>query len=115
MLAQLPFAVGLVGVAHLLRGRAPVLSVLGASLAVLGAFGHAVHGGVSLTMLAMAQDTANLPVHAEILAAGESGVALPFMAMGPLGTVLGIILLAVGLWRAHVGPRWVPAGPVASC
>ncbi len=108
VLAQLPFAVGLVGVTHLLRDRAPVLSVLGATFAVLGGFGHAVYGGVNLTMLAMARDTANLDVHAEILAAGESGVGIPFMAMGLLGTVLGIILLAVGLWRAQVGPRWVP-------
>lgn len=109
-LAQLPFAVGLVGVAHLLRDRAPRLSVFGGALAVLGGFGHAVYGGVSVTMVDMAADPTNYDVHAAVLAQGEGGTMIPFMAMGLLGTVLGMILIAVALWRAQVGPRWV--GPV---
>lgn len=108
VLAQLPFAVGLVGVAHLLRDRTPVLANLGATLAVVGGFGHAVYGGVALMMLTMAADTPNHAVHADVLAANENGAALPVMAMGLLGTVLGIVLIAFGLWRAQVGPRWVP-------
>ncbi len=112
-LSQLPFAVGAVGVVHLLRGRAPVLASLAGVLLVLGAFGHAVYGGVSLTMLAMAHDPANHVVHADILTAGErSLVLLPFLAMGLLGTVLGLALLSVALWRGRLGPRWLPVAVV---
>lgn len=30
--------------------------------------------------------------------------------LGLLGTVLGLVLLGVGLLRAQIGPRWVPYG-----
>lgn len=110
VLAQLPFLVSVLGIGHLLRERAPVLSNLGTSMAVIGAFGHSVGGGISLVHLSMAADVPNRAVHAEVMESVESGPAVAFMMMGFLGTVLGILLLAIGLWRARVGPRWV--GPV---
>ncbi|WP_256841499.1 hypothetical protein [Ornithinimicrobium cryptoxanthini] len=105
--SQLFLAVGLVGVAHLVRSRVPLLATLGGSLAVLGTFGHAVYGGVNVLMLAMAQDLAALDAHAAVLARGEGGIGIPFMAAGLLGTVLGFILLGVAVWRGGLGPRWV--------
>jgi hypothetical protein len=113
-LAQLPFAVGAAAVVHLLRGRVPVLATVAGVLCLLGAFGHAVHGGVSLTMLTMAADAEHHAVHAEILAAGErSPVLVPFLAMGLLGTVFGVVVLAAALWRGRLGPRWLPAALLA--
>lgn len=109
-LAQLPLLAAVLGIGHLLRPAAPTLSNLGTTLAVIGTFGHAVHGGVSMVQLSMAADESNRAVHADILTAVESGPAVAFMAMGLLGTVLGLLLLAIGLWRARVQPRWV--GPV---
>ena len=106
-LAQLPFLVGVLGIAHMLRERAPILSNLGASLAVIGGFGHSVVGGVSLVHLSMAADAQNRAAHAAVVEAVESGPAVPFLVMGLLGTVLGILLLAIGLWRARIAPRWV--------
>jgi hypothetical protein len=106
-LAQLPFVAAVLGIGHLLRDRAPVLSNLGTSLALVGAFGHSVYGGVSLVMLEMASDTANVEVHAAILEEVEGGPAVAFMAMGLLGTVLGLLLLSIGIWRAGLGPRWL--------
>jgi hypothetical protein len=105
--AQLPFAVGLVGVAHLLRGRTPVLAAVGATLAVLGGFGHAAYGGVNLVMLQMAKDPANAAVHADVLNGVGSGPAVLFMAAGLLGTVLGLVLLGIAVWRAGEGPQWL--------
>lgn len=105
-LAQLPFLVGVLGIGHLLRGRAPILSNLGTSFAAIGAFGHSVVGGLAIAYLAMAADHQNRTAHALVLQDIESGPAVPFMAMGLLGTVLGILLLAIGLWRAKVPPRW---------
>ncbi|KAE8764250.1 hypothetical protein [Georgenia thermotolerans] len=107
-LSQLPFIIGLVGVAHLARRGAPVLAGLGGALAVLGGFGHAVYGGVSTVILVMAADPANYEAHAAVLAAGEGGVQVPFLLLGLAGTVLGTILIAVGLLRAKVGPAWLP-------
>jgi hypothetical protein len=107
-LAQLPFIIGVLAIGHLLRDRAPVLSNVGTSLAVLGGFGHSVFGGISMAMLAMAADAPNRAVHADLLEQIESGPAAVFMAVGLLGTVFGILLLGIGLFRARVVPRWVP-------
>jgi hypothetical protein len=107
-LAQLPFLAAVLGIGHLLRGRSPKLSNIGTSLAVLGAFGHAIFGGVALVSVAMADDAANREVYGAFLDDFESSPAMVFAAFGLVGTVLGLILLSVGLWRAGVGPRWVP-------
>lgn len=98
----------MLGVAQLLRSSAPILSILAGGLGLLGGFGHAVFGGISILTLAMAADTANHELHSALLLQVEEGPAVIFMAMGLLGTVLGILFLAIGLWRAHVGPRWLP-------
>lgn len=111
--SQLPFVVGLAGVAHLLRDRAPRLATTGGLLAVVGGFGHAVYGGVSMIMLQMADDLDNVTVHAGVLAGAESGPGVAFMAMGLLGTVLGLVLIGVGLWRAQLGPRWLGPALIA--
>ncbi|MGC5583597.1 hypothetical protein [Ornithinimicrobium sp. W1665] len=110
--AQLLVGTGLVGVAHLLRSRAPVLGVVAGLLLGLQAFGHAVHGGVNLVMLSMSRDLEAVDVHAAVLADVESGVGIPFMALGLLGTVLGMLVLAVALWRGRLGPRWL--GPAVA-
>jgi hypothetical protein len=109
VLAQLPFIAAVLGIGRLLRDRAPILAVAGPGLAVIGAFGHSVAGGVALVSLAMAPDVVHRSAHAAVLEAVESGPAVAFMAMGLLGTVLGLLLLASGLWRARARPRW--AGP----
>ncbi|MGD8200807.1 hypothetical protein ACQE98_09100 [Ornithinimicrobium sp. W1679] len=110
--AQLLVGTGLLGVAHLLRSRAPVLAVVAGLLLGLQAFGHAVYGGVNLVMLSMARDTEAVEVHAAVLADVEGGVGIPFMALGLLGTVLGMLVLAVALWRGRLGPRWL--GPTVA-
>lgn len=107
VLSQPLLALGIVGVAHLARRSAPVLAMTAAVLFGLGALGHAVHGGVTLAMVAMADDLGAVEAHAAVLDRLETGLMLPFMAAGLLGTVLGILMLALALWRAGLGPRWV--------
>jgi hypothetical protein len=109
-LAQLPFIAAVLAVAHLLRGRTPLLSNLGATLGVIGAFGHAVYAGVQLVALAMVAQGGDRIAYGAVLDRMQSGPAMTFAAMGLLGTVLGLLLLAIGLWRGSVGPRWMPAG-----
>jgi hypothetical protein len=113
VLAQLPFAIGFVGVAYLTGARRPVLSFAAATLAVLGAFGHAVYGGVSLLMVDMAADSAQHTTYGALLAGAENGTLTPFLAMGLVGTVLGVVLTGVAVWRAGFGPRWLGAVLVA--
>ena len=107
-LAQLPLIAGLLGVAHLLRGRTPVLSSLAVVLGVLGAFGHAVFGGVSLVYVTMAADAANRGTYAGLMKGVEGSPVMLFAAMGLLGTVLGLLLLGAALWRSRLVARWIP-------
>jgi hypothetical protein len=108
-LAQLPFIIAVVAIAAMVAPRAPRLAWIGGVLAVLGGFGHAVFGGVALTQLALATDTTYRAAMAEVVDRVESGPAVSFMAMGLLGTVLGLLFLSIGLFRTRVVPRWVPA------
>lgn len=107
--SQLPMLVGLLGVAHLVRRGAPALANVGLIVVGLGCFGHAVYGGISMMTVVMAQDPAHRTEYAALLADVESSPVMVFTAMGLLGTVLGLLLLAVGLWRTRVVPRWIPA------
>jgi len=105
---QLPWLIGLLGVAHLLRGRSPLLSNLGAAFTAVGAFGYAVYGGAQLVIPAMVADPANIPLYAQLRADAEP-LTGQFGAAGMIGTSVGIAVLSVGLWRARTAPRWVPA------
>ena len=108
-LTQLPFLVAVVAMAAMVAPRAPRLAWTGGVLAALGGFGHAVFGGIALTQLSLAADPTNRDAMAAVADRVESGPAVAFMAMGLLGTVLGLLLLSIGLFRTRVVPRWVPA------
>lgn len=105
--AQLPFIVAMLGAAQLLRTRSPIMSILTGSFGLIGGFGHAIFGGISITTLVMAADAANHDLYAAVLARVENGPAVIFMIMGLLGTVLGVLFLAIGIWRARLGQRWL--------
>lgn len=108
VLAQLPFLLAALGIAHFIADRAPILATIGASLAVLGGFGHAVFGGVQLMQLGMAADTGNLEVYASLLSGALPWPLMVMMLAGTAGTVLGLLVFGIGLMRAKAGPRWVP-------
>lgn len=106
---QLPWIVGVVGIAWLAHRGSPRLASTGGTLAVLGGFGHAAFGGAMLVTVLMARDAADRAVMAELLEIMDSSpLLLPFMAAGLLGTVLGTLVLGVALWRSRVVARWVP-------
>jgi hypothetical protein len=106
--AQLPFLVAVVATAFLAAAGARRTAIIGAVFAVLGGFGHAVFGGIGLSQLALAADAANREAMGEVITRIESGPAIVFMAMGLLGTVLGLVLLGVALFRSRAVPRWIP-------
>lgn len=111
LVGQLPMLVAVLAIGHLLRVRSRRLAGWGTGLGVLGAFGHTVFGGMSLVWLAMAADGPDhRAVYAGVLDDVMNSPAMLFSVAGLAGTVLGILLLSIGLFRAQVGPRWV--GPV---
>ncbi len=108
VLAQLPFMVGMAGLARWLQPSR--LATVGGFFAVLGGFGHAVYGGVMLTHTVMAADPAHVSVYAGLLEDLEAAPGLvPFMAFGLIGTVVGVLLLSIAWWRSRTEPRWVAA------
>ncbi len=108
VLAQLPFLLAALGIAHFIADRAPILATIGAIFAVLGGFGHAVFGGVQLVQLGMAADSGNVGVYAGLLAGTLPWPLMLMMLAGTAGTVLGLLVFGIGLMRAKAGPRWVP-------
>lgn len=107
--SQLFMLGAVLGIAHLIRRGTPVLSNLGGAVAVIGTLGHALFGGTNLITLQMAEDEANRELYAGLLEDFESSPMMAFAAAGLIGTVLGLLLLSIGLFRARVVPRWVPA------
>jgi hypothetical protein len=93
-------------IGHLLRGRFPLLSGVGAGLAALGGFAEAVATTFTLAFLPMAQDPAHRAAYLGVITRADR-VQNVFGLVGLLGTVIGTLVLSIGLFRASVGPRWV--------
>jgi hypothetical protein len=105
----LPFAVAALGIGHLLRGRFPTLSSIGAGLAVVGAFCDSIASAFTIVYTQMAQDLANKTAYAAVIKKASRVEGL-FSILGILGTVIGLLLLSIGLFRSRIGHRWV--GPL---
>ena len=108
VLAQLPFLVAAVAVALLAHPHAPRAAWTGGVLGVVGGFGHSVFGGLALGYLALAADATHRPAMGAAITRAEAGPATLFMAMGLVGTVLGLVVLGIALFRSRAVPRWVP-------
>ena len=108
-LSQVFMLAAVLAIAHLIRRQSPVMSNLGASLSVVGVLGHAVIAGSMLMTVTMAADSDNRELYASVLEDFESSPFMAFAATGLIGTVLGLLLLSIGLWRARATARWVPA------
>lgn len=107
LVSQLPLLIGILAIGRLLLPRAPRLSAWGTALGVLGCFGHTVFGGTSLIYLMMARDGTHRTVQTDLFDHIQSSPVMLFSVIGLAGTVLGLLLLAIGLFRARTGPVWV--------
>ena len=103
--SQLLFIPVVLGIVHLVKERGVGLAHVGALLAGLGLFGHAVYSGAQFVAIEIAQ--------ADSLEAFErfqkSPLLNPFTGFGFIGFLLGFILLSLALWRGGVVPGWFPA------
>jgi hypothetical protein len=97
----------ILAVLHLLRDRSAILGHLGAGLGLLGVLGHTAFIGYSAVQAPLVQ---SLTDTAQLQTVGQRAMASPFFAITLLtfllGTYLGFILLAVGLWRSRIVAPW---------
>jgi hypothetical protein len=107
-LSQLPFLVAVVAIAVLAHRRAPRTAWTGGVLGVVGGFGHTVFAGIAMSYLALAADATHRATLSTVITRVEAGPAKLFMAMGLLGTVLGLVFLGVALFRSCAVERWIP-------
>ena len=107
-LSQLFFIGAVLAIGDVARAVAPRLIGAGMVLAVIGAFGHSVFGGLRLAMFGMLTESGREEYAAALDRTYDSPVML-FAAIGLLGTVLGLLLMAIGLLRSRTVAAWIPA------
>lgn len=94
----------------LVRERSAALGYIGAAVAFLGIYFHGAVVGYALVEGPLVQSAIS---QEQVLAFVEgpmyTHVAFTMILMPFLGFFLGMILLAVALWRAHIAPLWVSA------
>ncbi len=95
------------GLLHLLRERAVVLGHLGGGLFLLGNFFHLVIVGFALTEIPLA--VSGMP-QSQLLTMMDQMFGHPaFLLLLPpfFGFHLGLLMLAVAVWRAKMTPLWM--------
>lgn len=102
--SQLLFIPVVLGIVHLVKDKGVVLAHIGALLAGLGLFGHAVYSGAQFVAIEIAK-SGSVDVFERFQ---KSTLLNPFTAFGFLGFLLGFILLSLALWRGGVVPGWFP-------
>jgi hypothetical protein len=107
LLMQLPALVAILAIGRLVLPRAPRLSAWGTGLGVLGCFGHTAFGGLSLSYVAMARDASHRTVLADTMDRIQNSPVMLVSVAGLLGTVLGLLLLGIAIFRTRTGPVWV--------
>lgn len=107
LISQLPLLIGILAIGRLLLPRAPRLSAWGTALGVLGCFGHTVFGGTSMIYLLMARDESHRSVQTDLFNRIQNSPVMLFSVIGLLGTILGLLMLSIGLYRSRTVPVWV--------
>jgi hypothetical protein len=102
------------GLMHMLRERAPSWGYIGGGLALLGTFLGLVDWGSELVKWQMASSGADRAQMTALLKRFDdtAGSALPLQLSG-LAVLVGLVLLAVGLYRIRAVPSWTAFGLAA--
>ena len=99
---------GVVGIVHVVRERGVVLAHIAGVIAAVGLVFFVALVTTSLYDISLAQNAAR----AEAVKAydGVEDLTAAYVILIPalLGTMIGLILLAVAAWRARFAPVWVP-------
>ncbi|PLS81555.1 MAG: hypothetical protein CYG60_25745 [Actinobacteria bacterium] len=118
ILSSVLFVPALVGLLRLMRDCGTVLGLIGVSLTLIGAIGHAVWAGFEIVLVWMANseiDRAQLS--AAVDGGPPSGIGFTLiLLMFTAGFFLGLIFLVAGLLRSRNVPWWaavlIAVGPL---
>ncbi|MGH3329937.1 MAG: hypothetical protein ACRDPJ_01410 [Nocardioidaceae bacterium] len=110
------FVPALLGLVHLLEERAPAFGHVGAGLATLGLFGAtAVVAVDGIAVSQMARSGMDAGVMTALLDdIKESGGLRGIAIVGAVAFLVGVLLLAYGLWRAKAVQAWIAGGIAAA-
>jgi hypothetical protein len=106
-LSQLFFIGAILAIGDIARAGAPRLIGAGMVLGIIGAFGHSVFGGLRLALFGMLTEAGRTEYAAALDRTYDSPVML-FAALGLIGTVVGLLLLALGLLKSRTVAPWIP-------
>jgi len=107
LVSQLPMLVAVLAIGRLLLPPATRLSSWGTGLGVLGCLGHVAFGGLSLSLVMMARDPEHRQVYAGLLDSIFNSPIMLVSVVGLAGTVVGLLILGIGIFRTRTGPIWV--------
>jgi hypothetical protein len=106
----------ILGLVHLLRQRAPAVADVGGALGIVGLFGATsivAVDGIAFTQ--MGQPDADAQEMAALLdRIMESAGARAIAVVSALSLLMGMFVLAYGLWRTRAVRSWVPPGVAAA-
>ncbi len=110
------FVPALVGLLYLLRDRGVVLGHIGVGLALIGVVvGHAVWAGFQIVLLGFVQNGVDRGQLSAIADSGPLNVGFVIvLLMFLVGFFVGLIILAISLWRGRAAPLWVAACIIAA-
>jgi hypothetical protein len=101
------------GIMHLLRERSVALGHIGGGLALLGGYFHAAVIGYALVEVPLVERGGEIAQMMAFTDQMYEHTAFTMVLLPFLGFYLGLIMLAVALWRARVAPLWVATVIVA--
>lgn len=107
LLTMIPMIVAIFGLLHLLRRRAVILGHISGGLMLVGSFFHGAVLGFQFVEAPLVVSGIN---HTQIVAFSEqmyNHTAFTLLLMPFLCFYLGLLLMAVALWRARIGSPWV--------
>lgn len=103
------------GIAHLLHGRRPLLALTGAALVVVGILSSAVLHGVQLVQHQMIHAAADRDQMVALLQRLQGAIGSKVVLVGlVLGLFVGWVILSAGLFVTRLVPRVIPVSVVAS-
>lgn len=110
------FLPAVLGLMHLLRERATAFGHVGGGLAMIGLFGAtAVVAVDGIAVSQMGQPEASAEEMAALLGRIKDSAGLRALAVvGAVSFLLGVLLLAYGLWRARAVQPWTAGGIAAA-
>jgi hypothetical protein len=115
IISSIFFVPALIGLLYLIRDRGVVLGHIGVGLALIGAVGRAVWLGFQIVLLGFIQSGIDREQLSAVVEGGPPNVGfVTVLLMSAGGTFLGMIILAIGLWRGRVAPLWVAVCIIAA-